>query len=110
MKLGELNVGEANLQCPACGGDYLHHHKVEVFDRKPDAEVGLHVVVEGEGATVDTDIQGNPSSRRHGLMIHFWCETCDNRSVLSVVQHKGTTFLSLDVKAKKSDEAKPTSH
>ncbi len=84
------------LKCPSCGFNYLHHDKVEVFERSEDAEHGLHVVVENGSVKTDTDLQGNPSSRRHGLAIHFWCEGCDEKPVLTLIQHKGNTYVDIN--------------
>lgn len=57
----------SELLCPSCGGNYLHHEHVEVFERGEDEEKGLHVLVTGGKTTVDTCIDGNPSKRRHGF-------------------------------------------
>ena len=85
----------AVLLCPKCGFEYLHHDKVEVFDRIEDATTGLHVTVMSEPSRVNVDesIVGNPSSRRHGVRIEFWCEGCSERSALTLAQHKGVTEL-----------------
>jgi hypothetical protein len=37
--------------------------------------------------------RGNPSSRRNGVVIRFWCEDCDVISELTLEQHKGNTLL-----------------
>lgn len=90
------------LKCPFCGFDCTHHTKVEVFDRKNDAEVGLHVTVIRGSIETDMDISNNPSCRRQGLLIHFWCEGCGERPILGLAQHKGQTyvgFLSVGEKA-----------
>jgi hypothetical protein len=87
--------GDAGLLlCPRCGEDYLHHGRVEVFDRIEDAATGLHTVADGSGVRVDHDLTGNPSSRRHGVTVAFDCELCDTTGlVLTIAQHKGQTFL-----------------
>ena len=83
------------LTCPNCGGDYLHHGTVTVFDRQEDAEAvvtkisGKHYHTEGP-APPDW---GNPSSRRHGLAITFACETCTVSAELTIAQHKGSTQI-----------------
>lgn len=79
------------LRCQHCGFDHLCHKKVEVFERTEDAG-GLHVTVNGD-VLIDTNMNGNPSSRRHGLSVHFECESCDGETTLSISQHKGTTYL-----------------
>ena len=83
----------ASLLCPVCGGNYLHHERVEVFERVEDAAEGVHVAVESLGVTVDTSLDGNPSARRDGIKIYYWCELCPARSVLCIAQHKGNTFV-----------------
>lgn len=84
---------ESTLLCPACGGEYIHHSKVEIFDRTEDEQTGLHITAGAGLPTVDADMARNPSSRRHGLLIHFWCEYCAAITVLSIAQHKGITYL-----------------
>ena len=81
------------LLCSACGGEYLHHSKVEVFERAEDEQTGLHVTAGVGPPTVDRDMARNPSSRRHGLLINFWCEYCSAITILSIAQHKGITCL-----------------
>lgn len=63
------------LECPACGNDYMHHDRVEVFECGEDATYGLRVVVAEGSVTTDTSLQGNPSSRRHGLRVPSGAKT-----------------------------------
>lgn len=94
MKLGEYAEGYgAELICPACDGIHLHHEKVEIFERKEDATLGLHVTVGDMQVTTDMNLEGNPSRRRHGLAVKFWCEECGGKSLLTMVQHKGNTYF-----------------
>lgn len=82
------------LRCPACGGDFLHHDRIDVYEPcHEDAETGQHVTVEWQGTSITTDLAGNPSGRRNGLTIRFWCEGCAFRPVLHFLQHKGTTYV-----------------
>ncbi len=83
------------LKCPSCGGNYLHHEKVEIFERFEDAEKGLHVKIENSVATTDTNLEGNPSARRDGITIEFSCESCKARPELSILQHKGNTWVGI---------------
>jgi len=87
------NGYNAELLCPSCGGNYQHHHRIEVFERNEDQETGVRVIVENGGATIDQNLTGNPSARRHGLNIHFDCELCHTKSVLTIAQHKGNTYV-----------------
>ena len=40
-----VNGYDAELLCPKCRSEYLHHYRTEVFERKEDAQKGLHVIV-----------------------------------------------------------------
>ena len=84
---------EHDLQCPSCGATLLHHGKVEVFECSKDAKQGLHVTVADGLVTTNTNLTGNPSMRRNGLSIMFWCEGCSANPVLSIAQHKGSTLV-----------------
>ena len=95
-----INFGTKNvdrpLLCPRCGGEYLHHECVTVFNRSEDNEET--VVTEVSAAMTITKLQAsnearNPSSRRDGLAILFWCEYCPFRHELTIAQHKGRTFV-----------------
>ncbi len=83
--------GRAMLLCPHCGSEYLHHDRVDVFEREYDDLTGLHAVVTRHGVAVESDLAGNPSARRQGLTIRLWCEGCHARLMLAVSQHKGVT-------------------
>lgn len=84
-----------NLQCPRCCAVYLHHGRVTLFDRREDA--AMVVCTQVDGAQVQMAMQAadaaNPSERRHGLVIDFWCECCGGGFELCVAQMKGTTSL-----------------
>ena len=84
------------LVCPNCGFDYLHHGRVEVFNRRcEDAEDGFHCTVWSSSADSDHNMRGNPSTRRDGVLIHIEeCEGCECPPVaLAIYQHKGQTFI-----------------
>lgn len=87
--------GETVLHCPNCDGFYLHQRKTEVFERSEDAKEGLHVTVENEQVMTDKNLTGNPSGRRHGLKVHFRCETCSANVQMVIYQHKGNTFAGM---------------
>jgi len=96
-KFGEYHESYgAELACPSCGFNYLHHDKVEVFECEEDAAQGIHVTIADAKATFDTSLEGNPSARRHGLKIYFWCEGCKAKPVLSIIQHKGNTYVDFE--------------
>lgn len=81
------------LCCPKCESYYTHHEKIEVFNRSEDEKQGLHVVVENDKVLQGNDITDNPSTRRQGILVHFYCEMCKKLSSLSIIQHKGQTLL-----------------
>ena len=92
-----IHMNERNeLLCPKCGESYLHHEIVTVFSRNEDAERVLQTTVTPDGAAsgvVRNAGSNNPSSRRDGLTIEFWCEICGAKPVLTFAQHKGNTIV-----------------
>lgn len=75
------------LVCPRCGDDYIHQRRVRVFDRPEDAKDTLVVTVGGATGLLDVTRRkapDNPSARRDGLTIQFWCEPCDAVSELTI--------------------------
>lgn len=82
-------------------GDYqidesCHLYKVEVFDRVEDATKGTHTTVEGALVTQDRDLSRNPSSRRTGVVLHFWSEVNtapEDKFVMCIFQHKGNEYV-----------------
>jgi hypothetical protein len=84
--------------CPSCGSSYLHHDEIKVFSRPEDAPAVTETTVSDRGCTVmETDGALNPSERRGGVAIQFWCEECSARPVLKIAQHKGTSIISWDI-------------
>ena len=86
------------LLCPCCGGDYLHHVGVVVYDRpREDAPSYETRIATGQGCDGgfggDVPARGNPSSRRHGVAIDFVCELCGESAELVIAQHKGQSYL-----------------
>lgn len=88
-----------NLFCPQCedqGYPCLHHTGVTIYDCAEDAGHTIETRV-SHGATavavVPSAGSSNPSDRRDGLAIQFWCEHCHGVSELTLAQHKGSTFL-----------------
>lgn len=93
-----MKIIDGMLGCPLCGDtNGLHHATVEIWDQNEDADTGLHVMVDRADPwkagilTADTSMAGNPSSRRHGMKIKFFCELCGSWSFVSLAQHKGAT-------------------
>ena len=88
--------GAADLLCPRCGADNLHHGAVTTYDRAEDGKAVIETKVDGSSIAVDASSTGidNPSGRRDGLVIDFWCEQCGNAPIqLCIGQHKGSTEI-----------------
>jgi len=100
-----LLLGEP-VQCPRCGGEYLHQHRVEVWDREEDASEGHHVQVFGGKVTVDGRMDRNPSPRRDGASVFFFCEKCTAEPRLDIFQHCGQTIVQWGVRTHKKYEKK----
>jgi len=107
------------LTCPHCGSGYLHHYGFTDYERDEDANVENvidcgSVLFDEKGErfsvfdrnTCDPNFTGgnlqvfsnladdrNPSSRRHGIVIKFYCEECPNISLMCIAQHKGTSYV-----------------
>jgi hypothetical protein len=85
------------LCCPGCGDNFLHHDRVTIFDRCEDENECIVTEVNEDGhiSIKKSDGLRNPSVRRHGIAIRFWCEHCgpDNPFDLTIAQHKGETRL-----------------
>jgi len=86
--------------CPNCKGGYLHQGAVFVYERaSEDAKDITRISISENGTCVSTEKipdkdSGNPSARRNGIKIQFWCEGCgDLNQMLCIYQHKGATFI-----------------
>lgn len=88
---------QSALLCPRCKGSMLHHFEVDIFERVEDQKCGLHANVTNNGVQITQDLTGNPSARRNGIAIKFFCEDCGSKSALSISQHKGSTYVDLVV-------------
>ena len=110
-------TGGNPLCCPLCleewpdgRGVWLHQYGVEAFFREEDREEGVHGYVSDTKSFLDVggDCGGtsrNPSSRRSGLIVYFFCEWCSNLHPegtendpivileLCISQHKGVTLM-----------------
>lgn len=91
------------LVCPCCSEHYLHHGTITVFDRGEDDERGLATTLNDGSVRVVTDLAGNPSSRRDGMRIQFWCEYSQRTDIALVIQqHKGATLMYWECGTKKA--------
>ena len=98
MKINENN----NLLCCKCDSEYLHHYKVEVFDRREDRPKTHKTTVfvadqqtdRGEECgTLTRELSEEAHGRRGHVVINFWCENCGEEHGLVVWQHKGTSII-----------------
>lgn len=94
------NGQAADLVCPRCGAQLLHHHMVTSCDRQEDAAITQETAVRHgfvKALAVNSNASINPSSRRAGVVIHFWCEGCGGEGKdeirLNIAQHKGSTEI-----------------
>lgn len=84
------------LLCPKCGGTYLHHCDVIVYDRAEDAaytQVTTVAVNKVWSQKIASSEINNPSQRRDGLAVDFYCEQCPFEGALTIAQHKGETYI-----------------
>lgn len=99
----QVKITEDNLHCPTCGENYMHHTYVKIYERFPyedSPSVVLHVngVKEGKFVTHEGPSNSrNPSMRRDGIRIGFWCEHCEHHIELTIAQHKGFTLMEFEV-------------
>ena len=95
--------GFDGLDCPSCGGNYLHHEGLIYYNRKEDEEYGDLISIQGAVVNekisfISTHISNAsmkecPSPRKGGMTIIFSCECCPAKPELSIYQHKGQTFI-----------------
>lgn len=79
------------LLCPNCGNGCTHHTVVDVYSRGEDAAATRTRVGDD-----DMSALGNPSRRREGLNVGFYCESCPQRFWLCIAQHKGSTYVTVE--------------
>ncbi len=102
IKIGSENYDNA-LLCPHCSSEYLHHTHIINYDRAEDEETIVTVIEHiDDGYNCETSLpaakpKDNPSARRHGLEVQFYCEACTAISKLRIAQHKGITYMSWKV-------------
>lgn len=95
----EVGLGISDLLCPRGGGRDLYHRGATFFERGEDDK--QEVVIDVRGPKVSTAVSsagttGNPSRRRHGIIIHFDCAACTDRYgkiQMGLAQHKGSTEI-----------------
>lgn len=97
--ISQVGNESGHLRCPRCNSENLNHIGARFFIRHEDAMDVAVVDVEGPGVSMRMEKNqksGNPSARRHGLVVQFVCEICpDDGTVLElmIAQHKGQTEI-----------------
>lgn len=93
------------LACPKCGEGYLHQDTVGVYHKRRNAEQEEQsVIVSNREGVCVTDVPRawslNPSGRRDGIRIGFWCEHECAVPDLLIYQTKGNTYIRWDTERK----------
>lgn len=95
LKANDMLFNGLEVQCSNCDSEYMHFEEIHTFSRKrEDAEEGTKVVATREGVSLETNMEGNPSSRRDGVAIYLSCEYCNQITKLCIDEHKG--FVGID--------------
>ena len=90
-----MKIDSDLLCCEHCGEINLHQHKISMFCRDEDKDV-QHIIIDAISGQIEEGIDRsgrNPSSRRQGMIISFYCEHCDYETDLLIGQHKGVTEI-----------------
>lgn len=99
IRLPRNEEEDVPLRCPNCDSNFTHHNTVEVFFREEDQQdvPGVSLKWDSNQSRTATSLlpqDENPSDRRDGIRLGFWCEECPNEAMsLCIVQHKGETFM-----------------
>lgn len=87
------------IACPYCKDPHgFHHRRIDAYFRKNDRDKhGPYVSIDYEKGLSKYDrfssMDENPSGKRDGISIWFWCETGCPDSKLNIKQHQGTTYF-----------------
>ena len=90
-----VTIVNRELLCPHCNGSYLHHYTIVSYHREQEDEKNITLIeVQGGNVTLhNDDAVKNPSDRRDGAGIRFWCEQGCPEMELTIAQHKGSTYV-----------------
>lgn len=81
------------LFCPICQCDNLHQVEATTFWMDlEDSETGTFTKT-SKGVVKEVNDVQNPSERRDGMLIRFFCEHCSAEPELAIRQHKGVTYV-----------------
>lgn len=84
------------LCCKNCQGNHLTARTVDIFCRTGnDSNRGVHTKTDlfYQNATIDSNLEGNPSERDNGLVINFDCENCEETTIIRISERKGHTYI-----------------
>ena len=110
LKPLKISNGDWLDECPHCRGNNLHQANVSIFNpdgydaewnsiiEKTEQKARTRVTHVMEDNTITTarvppSATNNPSRDRNGMLIEFWCETCEEKPTMAILQHKGITFI-----------------
>ena len=97
--MNDLTNQNGDLLCAHCGGFYLHRTVTSHYLRdQEDSNMGTLVVTTHKDSHIQRNVvvpDENPSQRRSGIAIEFFCEDCCGRSELTIAQHKGATVVAM---------------
>lgn len=85
--------GEGVLCCPVCKGFYTHHYAVVAYACEEDQKAVVTAIPTNKYAVEGFNIPENPSARRDGVAVMFFCEECAARFRVTIAQHKGSTYF-----------------
>lgn len=90
----KIEPPNGELLCPRCDGNYLHHEAVSVRERLKEDGPGFATSVSGMADVSIRPLESNEFEGRRGhIEIEFRCETCGERPILFIKQHKGNTEM-----------------
>jgi hypothetical protein len=88
-----FNYPEDIKLCPCCESEFLHQQEVMVYERNEDENTVIEThATRGRTTKRRTAGTDNPSPRRQGLRVIYWCEQCETTSAYTSFQHKGNTL------------------
>lgn len=96
VKMTEFGNMGGILHCPKCDREGMHQMRVDVWQRTEDNPEGAHTFCVDRKVFIDNGMEHNPSPRRGGLSIHFYCDQCGTNSRMDIFQHKDNTFIKME--------------
>lgn len=87
---------DGELACPGCEDNYLHHGRVRVNNRVKEDGPAVVIDINGVGPIVESRNE-NPPGRRNSVEIELLCELCGPVGHLLIMQHKGKTYMTMEL-------------